>query len=111
MDNSMATTDENKPHIGMQFNSDNEAYDFYNSYGRRLGFSVRKEYVNKSKKDNTTTTSRRFACNNHGIRRKDKHDIDVNSPREETRTACPAHIGIMLENGKYRCHDFVEDRP
>ncbi|XP_043717717.1 protein FAR1-RELATED SEQUENCE 5-like [Telopea speciosissima] len=109
MDNPMATADENKPHIDMQFNSDQEAYDFYNSYGGRLDFSVRREYINKSKKDNTTITSRRFACNKHGIRRKDKRDVDVNSPRVETRTDCPAHMGIMLENEKYRCHDFVED--
>ncbi|XP_043717710.1 protein FAR1-RELATED SEQUENCE 5-like [Telopea speciosissima] len=109
MDNPMAIPDETKPQIGMHFNSESEAYEFYNSYGGRLGFSVRRKYGNKSKKDKTTITSRRFACNKQSIRKKDNCDIHTNCPREEMRTDCPARMGItLMENGKYQCHDFVE---
>ncbi|XP_043705271.1 protein FAR1-RELATED SEQUENCE 5-like [Telopea speciosissima] len=105
----MATPDEDKPQIGMHFNSESEAYEFYNSYGGRLGFSVRREYENKSKKDKTTITLRRFAYNKQSIRKKNNRDIHSNCSRAETRTDCPARMGIILmENGKYQCHDFVE---
>ncbi|XP_059628156.1 protein FAR1-RELATED SEQUENCE 5-like [Cornus florida] len=39
-----------KPRICMKFETEEEAYDFYNSYAGRVGFSIRKEYFNKSKK-------------------------------------------------------------
>jgi hypothetical protein len=39
------------PSKGMQFESDESAYSFYNEYGRVAGFSIRKEYVNRCKKD------------------------------------------------------------
>jgi hypothetical protein len=39
-----------RPSKGMQFESDDIAYNFYNEYGRMAGFSIRKEYVNKCKK-------------------------------------------------------------
>ncbi|XP_043710471.1 protein FAR1-RELATED SEQUENCE 5-like [Telopea speciosissima] len=96
MDNPMATPDENKPQINMHINSESEAYEFYNSYGGRFDFSVRKEFGNKSKKDKTTITSRRFTCNKHGIRKKDMRDIDTNCPRAKMRTDCPAQMGITL---------------
>ncbi|XP_043700302.1 protein FAR1-RELATED SEQUENCE 5-like [Telopea speciosissima] len=110
LDKGIGLDDENKPKIDMLFNSENEAFDFYNSYGGRLGFSVRKEYANKSKKDKSTITSRRFACNKKGRRQKDKRAIGIKNPQAETRSDCPARMGIMiLENGIYQCHDFVEN--
>ncbi|XP_043718131.1 protein FAR1-RELATED SEQUENCE 5-like [Telopea speciosissima] len=117
MDNPIATADkdiglddDSKPKIGMLFNSEYEAFDFYNSYGGRLGFSVRKEYANKSKKDKATITSRRFVCNKQGKRQKDKRTIGISNPRAETRSDCPARMGIkILENKKYQCYDFVEN--
>ena len=50
-----------KPKLGMLFNSEQAAYDFYNAYGGRIGFSVRKGCVNKSKTGDAT--SRLFVCN------------------------------------------------
>ena len=39
----MDTTDFDwKPRFGMEFDSDERAYEFYNSYGRRMGFSIRR---------------------------------------------------------------------
>lgn len=99
-----------EPRIGMIFNSESEAYDFYDNYGVRMGFKVRREYANKSKKDKTTITSRRFVCNKQGCRKKDKRDVSTKRPRVETRTSCPARMGIvLLDNGKYQCGDFIEE--
>ena len=35
------------PKIGMQFESENHAYIFYNEYAGSIGFSVRKDFVYK----------------------------------------------------------------
>jgi zinc finger SWIM domain-containing protein 3 len=59
------------PSKGMQFESNDIAYNFYNEYGRMAGFSIRKKYVNKCKKTGIVT-SRRFVCEKKGIRGKDK---------------------------------------
>ncbi|KAL7207666.1 hypothetical protein ACSBR1_029587 [Camellia fascicularis] len=47
-----------KPRVRITFDTEQEAYDFYNAYGERLGFSIRRGYVNKSKK--RQITSRQF---------------------------------------------------
>ena len=50
-----------KPELGMSFDSEQAAYDFYNAYGGRIGFSVRKGYVSKNKTGDVI--SRLFVCN------------------------------------------------
>ncbi|WJX88173.1 hypothetical protein P8452_70285 [Trifolium repens] len=45
----------------MKFDSEAAAYEFYNEYSKRIGFGIRREYANKSKKDGVLT-SRRFTC-------------------------------------------------
>ena len=42
---------ESTPFKGMGFEANEITYDFYNEYGRKAGFSIRKEYVNKCKKN------------------------------------------------------------
>ena len=71
---------ESTPFKGMEFEADESAYDFYNEYGRKTGFSIRKEYVNKCKKTGVVT-SRRFVCAKEGVRDKDKRDQNVKNPR------------------------------
>ena len=64
---------ESTPFKGMEFEADESAYDFYNEYGRKTGFSIRKEYVNKCKKTGVVS-SRRFVCAKEGVGGKDKRD-------------------------------------
>jgi zinc finger SWIM domain-containing protein 3 len=54
------------PKLGIEFDSKQEAYDFYNEYGRNSGFSIRKEWYNKRKIDGVVT-SRKFACCKEGF--------------------------------------------
>ncbi|XP_059663800.1 protein FAR1-RELATED SEQUENCE 5-like [Cornus florida] len=56
-----------KPCLEMEFDSENAAYDFYNNYGGRVSFSIRKESKNKSQK-NGKMTSRLFVCSNEGLK-------------------------------------------
>ncbi|XP_028806268.1 protein FAR1-RELATED SEQUENCE 5-like isoform X1 [Neltuma alba] len=91
---------------GTEFESDEHAYGFYNKYARLLGFSVRKDWVNRSKVHGQVV-SRKFTCSKEGYRRKDKRDVNVKKHRKETRTGCLAHMIITRQpDGKYRVTNF-----
>ncbi|XP_043705054.1 protein FAR1-RELATED SEQUENCE 5-like [Telopea speciosissima] len=99
-----------KPRIGMTFISEIDAYDFYNRYGGIVGFSIRRDYGHRLKEDRTIIKQRRFVCCKQGHRKKDKRYVNTTMPRAETRTDCPARMGISrLANGQYECRDFFDD--
>lgn len=96
------------PKLGMGFESEDHAYEFYNAYAGRVGFSVRKDYVNRSKIDGAVA-SRRFTCFREGFRQRDKRDMNVKRPRKETRIGCLAQLVISRQpDGKYRVTHFEE---
>ncbi|XP_059645860.1 protein FAR1-RELATED SEQUENCE 5-like [Cornus florida] len=97
------------PKLNMQFDTEDEAYDFYNAYGGKVGFSIHKNYANKSRKTRNITTSK-FLCSKQGFRVKDKKDIYTRKPRAETRTGCGALMQIRYdcEKGKYVVYNFIE---
>ncbi|KAL7214189.1 hypothetical protein ACSBR1_026583 [Camellia fascicularis] len=92
----------------MTFDTEQEAYGFYNTYGGRLGFSIRRGYVNKSKEGQIT--SRQFVCNKEGFRVVDKRDPLIKNPRQEVRTGCQARLVIKWDRNmqKFFVSDFVE---
>ncbi|XP_059436139.1 protein FAR1-RELATED SEQUENCE 5-like [Corylus avellana] len=75
------------PKLGIEFGSEQEAYDFYNEYGRNYGFSIRKDWSNKRKVDGVVT-SRKFACCKEGFRDELERDGTKTYERAETRTGC-----------------------
>ncbi|KAF7824331.1 protein FAR1-RELATED SEQUENCE 5-like [Senna tora] len=97
-----------KPKVGMVFDSMDNAWKFWSDYGSKMGFGVRKNYCNKSKKDGSTTSCR-FVCCKEGIRAKNKRDYVTNNPRHETRTDCKARIVLSHLNGKLTMNEFVEE--
>ena len=101
---------ESTPFKGMEFEADEIAYDFYNEYGRKAGFSIRKEYVNKCKKIGVVTL-RRFVCTKEGVRGKDKRDQNIKNPRAETRCGCEARLIIVLnrDSKKYVVSEFIAE--
>ena len=96
------------PFKGMEFEADEIAYDFYNEYGRKASFSIRKEYVNKCKKTEVVT-SRRFVCTKEGVQGKGKRDQNVKQPQVEARCGCEARLVIVLnrESKKYVVNKFI----
>jgi zinc finger SWIM domain-containing protein 3 len=94
------------PCIGMRFNTHKEAYNFYNSYAGRVGFSVRKQCTSKSKKG---VSSMRFVCSKYGFGKRQKiqemTSDDPNLPktpekvRAFTRVGCNASFRIKLVEG------------
>uniref|UniRef100_A0A0D9ZQN6 FAR1 domain-containing protein n=1 Tax=Oryza glumipatula TaxID=40148 RepID=A0A0D9ZQN6_9ORYZ len=92
------------PIVGMVFENEEKAYEYYASYAGNVGFSVRKGLWDKTVKN--VARSRVFVCYREGFRSKN----EAKRPRPETRTGCPARIAIKLvSNGKYRVAEFVED--
>ncbi|KAK9271714.1 hypothetical protein L1049_002077 [Liquidambar formosana] len=105
---SSSVMEDGVPKLGMGFDSEDHAYEFYNAYAGRVGFSVRKDYVNRSKIDGGVA-SRRFTCFREGFRQKDKRDLNVKRPRKETRIGCLAQLVIARQpDGKYRVTHFEE---
>ncbi|CAL0306176.1 unnamed protein product [Lupinus luteus] len=82
------------PHVGMIFTTNKVAYDFYNSFAFREGFSIRKNWNYKAR--NTKVVIKyHFACNKEEFKRLDKRLIgkEVKHRRDE-REGCKAHMHI-----------------
>ncbi|XP_050242347.1 protein FAR1-RELATED SEQUENCE 7-like [Quercus robur] len=53
------------PRVGMEFDTLEDAWEFWVKYGRQVGFDVRKHYISKN---DGKVTSRGFVCVKQGIR-------------------------------------------
>jgi FAR1 DNA-binding domain len=65
----MASLREYQYIVSMTFTSQQEAYEFYNDYAKKKGFSIRKSIVRKDPNDNTIIF-RWFCCSRSGFREK-----------------------------------------
>ncbi|XP_078177445.1 protein FAR1-RELATED SEQUENCE 5-like, partial [Carex rostrata] len=106
-----------KPYVGMEFNTHEEAYTFYNNYALFVGFSVRKATSTTNKNG---LSSIRYVCSKEGKsewhKRKERptgSSIDFATPEKEcgiTRCDCKASFRIRkLEGGKWKVSVFEED--
>ena len=98
------------PKVGLEFESEQAAYDFYNAYRAKYGFSIRKDQLHKNKKTGEIA-SRIFVCSKKGLKHIDKRDCRVKNPRADTRTGCGAMMGVKLnkDSGKLKINVFVEE--
>ncbi|XP_059670996.1 protein FAR1-RELATED SEQUENCE 5-like [Cornus florida] len=80
----------------MMFKSVENAYDFYNTYGREVGFSVKMDYSNKNYKIGEITSAQ-FVCCKEGYRENDKKDHLTKEVRAETRVVCGAFMHVKFE--------------
>nr|ACK44495.1 Far1 [Triticum aestivum] len=83
----------------MTFTSHDAAYDFYNSYARDNGFSIRKNKVRYSKTESRHMRYRRFVCSRQGKRDNKLLTEEGHSRRlrAETRCFCKAHLTVKLD--------------
>ncbi|KAJ7980694.1 Protein FAR1-RELATED SEQUENCE like [Quillaja saponaria] len=100
-----------EPYIGMEFNSRDEAREFYVAYGRRAGFTVRIHH-NRRSRVNNQVIGQDFVCSKEGFRakkyayRKDR----VLPPPPVTREGCQAMIRLALRDGdKWTVTKFVKE--
>ncbi|XP_019069862.1 protein FAR1-RELATED SEQUENCE 6-like [Solanum lycopersicum] len=85
------------PNIGMEFETYEDVYYFYNCYAKAYGFGVRvsNTWYRKSRE----RYRGKLSCSNAGFKKKS----EANRPRPETRTGCPAMIKFRLtENKRWR---------
>lgn len=85
------------PREGMEFNSSDEAYNFYNAYGLLRGFGTRKASSVYSKGSNILY-KRIFVCEKEGTKRlDDPREAGKNVKRRpDTRENCKARLIIKL---------------
>ncbi|XP_059644168.1 protein FAR1-RELATED SEQUENCE 5-like [Cornus florida] len=97
-----------EPTLDMEFISEDDARNFYNSYAKQTGFSIRVNSYYRSKKDNSII-SREFCCSKEGFRR-DKRAKKIDSgnntkrrcARPITREGCKALMTVRRrDNGKW----------
>ncbi|KAL6557214.1 hypothetical protein OROMI_017564 [Orobanche minor] len=102
--NIVEDTDHKDPEIGMDFNTIKEAYDFYNAYARRIGFSIRIQRTNKKKSDNNIIQRQALVCSCEGTSKK------IQTPqkkRDNTRFDCKAIFVVKwVPEGKYKLIEF-----
>ncbi|XP_052169894.1 protein FAR1-RELATED SEQUENCE 6-like [Diospyros lotus] len=83
------------PAVGMEFESYDDAYNYYICYAKEVGFRVR---VKNSwfKRNSREKYGAVLCCSSQGFKR----IKDVNRLRKETRTGCPAMVRIRLVDSK-----------
>ncbi|KAL8498778.1 hypothetical protein ACS0TY_021923 [Phlomoides rotata] len=96
VDHPQGSLEERIPKIGMEFDTEDAAYNFYNEYAKVTGFSIRRHIVHKD--INGRILDRIFCCECQGHRQKDKRDESYKSKRPITRMDCCA---MMKINGRY----------
>ncbi|KAI4343343.1 hypothetical protein L6164_010704 [Bauhinia variegata] len=86
------------PTVGLEFDSFDEAYNFYNMYAKEQGFGIRvsNSWFRSKRKERYRA---KLSCSSAGFKKKS----EANNPRPETRTGCPAMIVIkMLDSNTWR---------
>lgn len=83
------------PAMGMEFESYDDAYNYYSCYAKEVGFRVR---VKNSwfKRNSREKYGAVLCCSSQGFKR----IKDVNRLRKETRTGCPAMMRMRLVDSK-----------
>uniref|UniRef100_A0A2P2IVI3 Protein FAR1-RELATED SEQUENCE n=1 Tax=Rhizophora mucronata TaxID=61149 RepID=A0A2P2IVI3_RHIMU len=101
-----------EPYEGMEFESEEAAKAFYNSYARRVGFSTRVSSSRRSRRDGAII-QRQFVCAKEGFRNlneKRTKDREIKRPRTITRVGCKASLSVkMQDSGKWVVSGFIRE--
>ncbi|XP_077219068.1 protein FAR1-RELATED SEQUENCE 5-like [Tasmannia lanceolata] len=99
-----------KPFLDQIFDSENDAYEFYNIYGLATGFGVRKSSTYKSK-ITQKMIFKRFVCDRAGFKSSKAKNVVVDrvvKPRRTVREGCKAKMDISLIDGKWKVKAFED---
>ncbi|OMP12327.1 hypothetical protein COLO4_03304 [Corchorus olitorius] len=97
-----------EPYEGMEFDSEQAARIFYNSYARRIGFSTRVSVYQRSRRDGSIIC-RQIVCSREGFRR-DAGQHKSKRQRTVTRVGCKAQITVKKQtSGKWAVSKLVKE--
>ncbi|KAF9622705.1 hypothetical protein IFM89_032885 [Coptis chinensis] len=85
-------------YVGMIFESEDDAYEKYNEFARKVGFGIWKG--NSYKRPDGTVRSRVFVCFKEGFRRNDHRAKNVRE-HKETITGCKARMMIKQNEDEW----------
>ncbi|XP_058083412.1 protein FAR1-RELATED SEQUENCE 4-like [Magnolia sinica] len=95
-----------QPSVGMEFESEEAVYAFYNQYARRVGFGITRLSVRRSRTDKSKIAGH-YACSKHGLKVKKKSS---GNPRPTLKAGCKAMIKAKRkETGKWVLFAFVKE--
>lgn len=99
-----------EPYEGMEFESEQAARIFYNSYARRVGFGTRVSAYRRSRRDNAIST-RQLVCSKEGFNpRPDNAQRKPKRQRIVSRVGCKAHMTVKKQTfGKWAITKFIKD--
>lgn len=99
-----------EPFIGMEFESEDAAKEFYDRYARRVGFIMRIDQCRRSEL-NKRILSRRLSCNKKGYYVNIKnHYGPPQKARTSTREGCKAMMLVKVsKSGKWVVTRFVKE--
>ncbi|CAH8386809.1 unnamed protein product [Eruca vesicaria subsp. sativa] len=102
-----------EPYDGLEFESEESAKAFYNSYARRVGFSTRVSSSRRSRRDGAII-QRQFVCAKEGFRNmneKRTKDREIKRPRTVTRVGCKASLSVKMHDSssKWIVSAFVKE--
>ncbi|KAL9154055.1 hypothetical protein ABFS82_10G088300 [Erythranthe guttata] len=94
------------PRNGMEFESKETAYSFYNEYARKIGFGITIKSSRRSKKSGKFIDIK-IACSRFGSNR---HSNTAISPKSCPKTDCKASMHIKkIPDGKWYICNFVQE--
>nr|DAD18442.1 TPA_asm: hypothetical protein HUJ06_019905 [Nelumbo nucifera] len=101
--------DDFHPCVGMEFESEEDAYNFYNQYARGIGFSAWRSSTQKSKCTGDLI-ARSFCCSLQGYReiKSDRNEQKKRVP-VESRTGCMALMNIRKTGTRWIITRLVEE--
>ncbi|XP_071928163.1 protein FAR1-RELATED SEQUENCE 5-like [Coffea arabica] len=105
----LAIPDDLVPKLGMEFDTEVAARNFYQKYAKASGFGTR---LSKGRKDKNSDMmlDRVFCCSREGKRPRDKCNMILKCPRPETRCDCGARMKISCRQAeKYYVVQFVTE--
>jgi len=98
--------------VSQMFDSEVQGFQFYNAYGLKKGFSVRRSYAEWDASHNELTL-RKFVCSREGFREAKhmKREDKQRRPRNITRVGCRAKFVIAQQRntGQWYVKDFIDD--
>ncbi|KAK2398947.1 protein FAR-RED IMPAIRED RESPONSE [Trifolium repens] len=94
-----------EPYLGMEFESQEDAYSFYACYAKRVGFGVCTKSSRRSKLSKQFIDVK-YACTRHGKKR----ESTAQNPRPCLKVECEAGLHIKRNyEGKWVIHGFIKD--